>query len=124
METEFDKITGTIRAYRDITKSELKKLPGTTLFNRHNYFNELEDERVLLARKILQENLMSVEKVQQVFMALGLKYNISNINSKKYGKKAFWELIESDFDACLTAPFEDIHDNVVDYLKTMMNIID
>lgn len=123
-EAEADRMVGTMRAYRDITKSDLKQLPGSTIFNRYNYFNELEEERVLLARKILKENLMPVDKVQQVFLALGLKYCISNIDSKKYGKKAFWELIESDFDACLTAPFEDIYEVVVKYMKVMMNVIE
>lgn len=118
-ETEVDRLDGIVRTYRDIAKSDLKKLPGTTIFNRYNYFNELEEERVLMARKILKEDLIPVDKVQQVFLALGLKYSISN-----YGQKAFWELIECDFDACLTAPFDDIYEVVVKYMKTMMNVIE
>lgn len=117
-------MNGIVRAYRDVTKSELKTLPGTSIFNRNNYFNELEQERVLLARKILMEDLRPIDKVQQVFIALGLKYEISSINSKKYGKKAFWELIGCDFDACLAAPYDEIYEKVVDFMKPMLNIVD
>lgn len=122
MESENDKMQGTIRTYRDLKKSDIKKLPGITLFNRHNYFTELEEDKVFKARTILRENLAPIDKVQQVFNALGLKYEISDINSKMYGKKAFWELVGCDFDACLTAPFDVIYEKVVAYMKTMMNV--
>lgn len=122
MESENDKMQGTIRSYRDLKKSDIKKIPGITLYNRHNYFTELDEDKVLKAKMILREDLSPIDKVQQVFHALGLKYEISNINSKRYGKKAFWELVGCDFDACLTAPFDDIYEKVELYMKAMMNV--
>lgn len=120
MEAENDQMQGTIRTYRDLKKSDIKKLPGITLYNRHNYFVELEEAKVANARQILKENLAPIDKVQQLFNALGLKYEISSINSKQYGKKAFWELIGCDFDACMAAPYDEIYDKVVDYMTTML----
>lgn len=120
MESENDQLQGTIRTYRDLKKSDIKKLPGITLYNRHNYFTELEDHKVHNARQIMKENLAPVDKVQQLFHALGLKYEISDINSKRYGKKAFWELVGSDFDACIAAPYDEIYDKVVEYMITML----
>lgn len=120
MIAERDQVQGAIRTYREIKKSDIKKIPGVSLYDRCHYFVRLDEDKVAKARQILTEDLASIDKVKQIFDALDLKYKITDIKSKMYGKKAFWELVGCDYDACIAGTYDEIYDKVIEYMTAML----
>lgn len=111
------------RLYREHRKPDIKKIPKT-LRNRHHFFLRLPEEDRICAQKILLDEsgiYTNATKVDELCAALKLQYEIRNAQKNRSKYKIF--VLVGDFDCVLIGNESDLYDRIIDYFKTMLNII-
>lgn len=110
--------------YRELKNSGIK--PKTIrLRDRHQFFLRLpEADRIEAKKYLLSESGIygtSKDIVDLVCDALKLKYNIYNVPNDVKGRKIF-ALSNSNHDCVLAGSEPQLYDDVIEHLKTMMNL--
>lgn len=116
----------TIRTYRELINSDIKKKLGVKIADRHRFFEELDQSKIDGARRIAMDELMNAEeKCTLIPKALGLKFDLKLANSSlqtKQGRKLFsFELLSNEFDCFIIGPNDQFFESVYDYFKNMLN---
>lgn len=116
----------TIRTYRELINSDIKKKMGVKIADRHRFFEELDQAKILAARRIAMDELLNVEdKCTLIPKALGLKFDLKLENSSlqtKQGRKLYsFELLSTEFDCFMFGLRDQFYDGVYDYFKNMLN---
>lgn len=116
----------TIRTYRELINSDIKKKMGVRIADRHRFFEELDQSKLDAARRIAMDELLNVEdKCTLMPKALGLKFDLKLENSSlqtKQGRKLYsFELLSTEFDCFMFGLRDHFYDSVYDYFKNMLN---
>lgn len=116
----------TIRTYRELINSDIKKKLGVKIIDRHRFFEELDQAKIEAARKIAKDELLTVDdKCTLIPKALGLKFDLKLENTELLtddGKKLYcFELLSSEFDCFISTLRDEFFESVYNYLKNMLN---
>lgn len=116
---ELPPIEEVVAQYRKLRSKSASTVKGN-LRDRHNFFLNLPDANQKKAKEILNRTRSTDAKyvVHEVMKALNLKYEVKRIN----GNKSIFTLVNSPYDCTCTAKSDEIFTNVIDYLKTMLNV--
>lgn len=115
--------------YLRLTKRTQKKIRGRkmTLSNRHRYFQSFDDGQIDEATRVLEDlqldddELSAREKVQLVLNIFNMTYKLSDFSMRGQRLKLFE--LDGDYDVVFVGSETDIWDDIVRYLKHMLNIV-
>lgn len=116
----------TIRTYRELINSDIKKKLGVKIADRHRFLEELDQTKIDAARKIAKDEYLNVEdKSTLIPLALGLKFELKQENSNlqtKQGRTLYsFELQSTEFDCFIYGLRDHFFESVYDYFKNMLN---
>lgn len=116
----------TIRTYRELVNSDIKKKLGVKISDRHRFLEELDESKIQAARTIAMDELLNVEdKCTLIPKALGLKFELklenSNLHTKQGRKLYSFELLSTEFDCFIFGLRDQFYETVYDYFKNMLN---
>lgn len=122
MQDEEDKEEDVVRTYREFKKLENKMLPGVKLCDRHNFWINLDKDKVEVAKRCLQDPLETApERINTALNALKLKFEIKDIPSYEEKLKAF-ELDHKDYECFFVSPESTFWVDLNEYFRIMMNV--
>lgn len=103
-----------------LSKQGLKNIDGTKLTDRHNYFVQLDKEKLAKAETILEDADEGDEKetVWLVCRALGIKFKMEKLTH--HPGVISWELDTENFDAYYQGPEPQIWERIVSYFQVML----
>lgn len=116
-----------IRNYREYKNSDIKKKLGVKIADRHNYFVELDREKIDAARSLAMDETISIqEKCSLIPRTLGLKFDMklqdSQLQMDATGRKLFsFELMNSEYDCFIFGLGDEFYQSVYRYFTTMLN---
>lgn len=114
---ELRSVEEVMEEYRKLRKPYIKPVRDGLRY-RQNYFLKLPEDNRKMAQAILASSdfLSASEVVDQVFMALNIKYTVDRVqNDLRFA------LINCDFDCVFCEKPDELYDIIVNYLKTMLN---
>lgn len=115
-----------IRNYREYKNSDIKKKLGVKIAERHNYFVELDREKIDAARSLAMDETINIqEKCSLIPRTLGLKFEMKLEDSQLHmdnGRKLFsFELMNSEYDCFIFGLGNEFYESVYRYFTTMLN---
>lgn len=122
MEEEEEGDEKVIKSYREYKKSDIKKQLGVKLCDRHKFFVSFNNERVQEAKRcLMNENLSYQNRIDEMTLALKLKYKIENVPSTTAPLMAF-ELDHENYDCYFVAFADEFWKKLHEYFQVMLSI--
>lgn len=119
---ELPTVEEVIAEFRRLKRGKSATPARGNLRDRNNFFLKLPEPSQKKAKEFLiQDHSNPVEAehiVDGAMGALNLKYEVNRYPRNR----AVFTLVDSTYDCTITASYDELFSNVIDYLKTMLNM--